>query len=76
MATTIKPRDSSTTIAKIRHQDVTYELNTRTIGKNISIFHIVNSLPWFYGSCHVKRESACFEKPKQNDKLYHLINKE
>jgi len=44
IATTIKPRDSSTTIAKIRHQDVTYESNNRTIGKNISIFHIVNSL--------------------------------
>jgi hypothetical protein len=31
---------------------------------------------WVYGSCHVNRESACFEKQKQNVKLYHINYKE
>jgi len=34
-ATTLKPRDSSTTITKMRHQHVTYGSNTSIIGKNI-----------------------------------------
>ena len=40
VTTTINPRGSSTTITKIRHQHVTYESNTSTIGKNIFIFHM------------------------------------
>jgi len=38
--TTLKPRDSSNTTTKIKHQHVTYESNTSTIGKNILIFHV------------------------------------